>query len=71
MTGWDGFAKYVGVQGIIAILLILVIAALLLTARPVPPEVYGFAGVALGFYFAKNGYAITKSGIVQYPPVEK
>jgi len=62
MTGWDAFAKYVGVQGLLAILLTLAIIGLLIAARPVPGEVYGLVGVAWGFYFAKNGVNIAGIG---------
>jgi len=62
MTGWDAFAKYVGVQGLLALIMTGAIIGLLIAARPVPGEVYGLVGVAWGFYFAKNGVNIAGIG---------
>ena len=62
MTGWDAFAKYVGVQGIMALSMTGGIIYALVVGLQVPGEVYGLAGVAWGFYFAKNGVSIASIG---------
>jgi hypothetical protein len=62
MTGWDAFAKYVGIQGLLALIFTLAIIYLLIAQLPVPGEVYGLVGVAWGFYFAKNGVSIAAIG---------
>lgn len=60
MAGWEGFNKYVGVQGVLALLMTFTMIALLFLQYPVPDVVVGLLGTAWGFYFAKNG-----TGIVQ------
>lgn len=62
MTGWDAFAKYVGVQGILALLTTAAVIYALIAQQTVPGEVYGLVGVAWGFYFAKNGVNIAGIG---------
>ena len=62
MTGWDAFAKYVGVQGLLALLTTIAVLVFLGMGRVIPGELYGLVGVAWGFYFAKNGYAISGIG---------
>ena len=62
MTGWDAFAKYIGVQGIMALAMTGGIIYALVVQQPIPGEVYGLAGVAWGFYFAKNGVSIARIG---------
>lgn len=55
MGFWDGFGKYLGVQGVLAFLLVggyIYMAIALVT----PPQSYDLAmGAVCGFYFAKNG----------------
>lgn len=58
MTGWDGFAKYVGVQGLLALLLGGVIGYLAVVRVPIPQELIGVFGIVVGFYFGKNGRMI-------------
>ena len=55
---WEGFQKYVGVQGVLALLLTLAMVGLLFLNREIPTEVWGLLGVSWGFYFAKNGNKI-------------
>lgn len=66
MTGWDGFAKYVGVQGVLALMITSIIGYLVCVGTEVPPELWALGGTAVGFYLAKNGYAITPKGIKHY-----
>ena len=70
MTGWDGFAKYIGVQGILAIILTIALVTILIMGIPVTTELLALVTLTYGFYFAKNGYQIVKSGIVQLPKSE-
>jgi len=65
MTGWDGFAKYVGVQGILALMFGGAIVYLMVTSQPISEPVIGVFGLIVGFYFGKNGreiVATVKSG---------
>jgi uncharacterized membrane protein len=54
----EKFSKYIGVQGIIALLLIVgyIITACLMI--DLPQEYTYFTALVLGFYFAKNGVGI-------------
>jgi hypothetical protein len=60
MTGWDGFAKYVGVQGVLALMMGGAIVYLMVTGRPIGQEVTGIFGIIVGFYFGKNGRMIVQ-----------
>jgi len=55
MDGWDKFGKYVGIEGLLAILLTSAVVALLFIERAIPGEIYGLLGIAWGAYFRKNG----------------
>jgi hypothetical protein len=61
MTGWDGFAKYMGVQGVLVVLLTLAVIGMLIAGLAVPGEVYGLIGIAWGFYFGKNGRSLVET----------
>ena len=63
MTGWDAFAKYVGIQGIMALLTTATIIGMSLWSITIAPELWSLQGIAWGFYFAKNGYAIAQIGV--------
>lgn len=58
MTGWDGFAKYIGIQGVLAVILLCGLVYLVVTGNTVPDAYYGIMGAVIGFYFAKNGVGI-------------
>ena len=62
MSGWDAFAKYVGIQGVMALATTATVIVMALVGRLVPPELWSLQGIAWGFYFAKNGYAIANIG---------
>jgi hypothetical protein len=55
---WENFAKYVGVQGIMGVLLLLSIIGLLFAKIEVPQFLYNMLTLVIGFYFAKNGVGI-------------
>ncbi len=54
-NGWVRFHKYVGVQGVMALLLTLTLIYMLVTQIPTPDVLVGLLGTSWGFYFAKNG----------------
>lgn len=58
MTFWEGFSKYCGIQGLIAI--ILVGGYIVFTACRIPIDnLYtNVMTLVIGFYFAKNGVGI-------------
>ena len=58
---WEEFNLYVGVQGILALMVTIAIIVMVTTGRPVPGELWGITGVAWGFYFGKNGKMIISS----------
>jgi len=65
MTGWEAFAKYVGVQGILALMFGGAIVYLMVAGLTVSEPVIGVFGLIVGFYFGKNGreiVAAVKSG---------
>ncbi|MDD3427583.1 MAG: hypothetical protein PHR42_01435 [Caldisericia bacterium] len=66
MSGWDAFAKYVGVQGILALVSTGAMIYMNIANIIVPEPVYSLVGLAWGFYFAKNGYAIANIGKVEH-----
>lgn len=57
MTGWDGFAKYVGVQGILAIMFAAAIIYMMIAQIPIAEAVFGVFGIMVGFFFGSNGRA--------------
>jgi hypothetical protein len=58
MNGWDKFDKYVGVQGVLAMILTVAIVAWTSFRVEVPQEIWGLLGMAWGAYFVKNGSMI-------------
>ncbi len=62
MTGWDAFAKYVGIQGVMALATTATIIVMTVIGKSIAPELWSLQGIAWGFYFAKNGYAIANLG---------
>lgn len=54
-NGWANFNKYIGVQGILAIMLTATIIYLAVAQLPIPEVIGILGGAACGFYFAKNG----------------
>ena len=55
MDGWEKFGKYVGVEGVLSIILTGAVTAALFLQFAVPGEIYGLLGIAWGAYFRKNG----------------
>ncbi len=57
MTFWEGFAYYVGVQGVLAIMLGGAMVYLLVVGKPLPAELIASFSAVLGYYFGANGKA--------------
>lgn len=70
MTGWDGFAKYVGVQGLLALMMGGAIVYLMIVAKPITTEVWAAFTFILGFYFGKNGRMIVETAKAKGTPAE-
>lgn len=51
----EGFNKYVGVQGILAILVTAALLMFIGIQIPIPTQIWTLLGLSWGFYFAKNG----------------
>jgi len=54
-NGWEKFHKYVGVQGILALVLTFSLIAWISVGIVIPDLVHILLGASWGFYFAKNG----------------
>ncbi len=54
----EKWAKYVGVSGTLAIVFTVAMVIWVSLKVTVPPEVYGFEGAAIGYYFGTNGHII-------------
>ncbi len=52
---WDKANKYVGVQGVLALLVTIALLAMIFLAVAVPAQLWTLLGLSWGFYFAKNG----------------
>jgi hypothetical protein len=64
MNGWEAFDKFIGVQGVLALLMTGAVIVFLGMNRTVPPEAWSLLGVAWGFYFAKNGSKIMSDHVI-------
>lgn len=58
---WDDFNTFVGVQGILALIVTLATVIMVVMGKPVPGEMWGVLGVGWGFYFGKNGKMIVSN----------
>lgn len=54
----EQWAKYIGVSGTMALILIVSMVIWVSLAIPVPDLVYGFVGTAVGYYMGTNGHVI-------------
>lgn len=58
MSNWEAFNKYIGVQGILAVVLLCGFVAAIF-ARITLPDLYdNLMTFVIGFYFAKNGVGV-------------
>jgi len=49
------FAKYVGIQGVLALLITIAMIVMIFMLLVVPKELWVLLGLSWGFYFGKNG----------------
>lgn len=61
MNGWANFSKYIGVQGVLALLITLAVIIWGFFNIPIPEQIWTLLGASWGFYFAKNGNQIVTS----------
>jgi len=62
MTGfWDDFAKYVGVSGVIALMLVGAYVASVFVPAQLPPGFEQVMLLVVGYYFGKNGHNIVNA----------
>jgi len=55
MSFWEGFSKYVGVSGIIALMLVSAYVASIFVPAQLPPGFEQVMLIVIGYYFGKNG----------------
>lgn len=55
MTFWEGFSKYVGVSGVIALMLVGAYVAAIFVPATLPPGYEQVMLLIVGYYFGKNG----------------
>ena len=53
-----GFNKYVGVQGILALLVTVALLVFVAIQIAIPEQIWTLLGLSWGFYFARNGKQI-------------
>lgn len=62
MSGfWEGFAKYVGVSGVIALMLVGAYVASVFVPAQLPPGFEQVMLLVVGYYFGKNGTNIVNA----------
>lgn len=54
-NGWDRFHKYVGIQGVIALIMVLVYIAVIFAKVELPEGYTELMTFIFGTYFTKNG----------------
>ena len=55
IMSWEGFSKYVGIQGVLALLLVVGYIAAIFVPVELPESYANVMTFVVGFYFAKNG----------------
>ena len=58
MNFWEGFNKYIGIQGLIALIMLVAYAAAPYSQVTLPEGFTELMSLVFGFYFAKNGVGI-------------
>jgi hypothetical protein len=58
---WEGFAKYVGVSGVIALMLVGAYVASVFVPAQLPPGFEQVMLLVVGYYFGKNGHNIVNA----------
>jgi len=57
MGFWEGFSKYLGIQGVIAILLVVAYILAIFLTVDLPAGFEAIMLIVIGFFFGKNGSA--------------
>ncbi len=57
----DWFGKYIGIQGVIALLLVIVYVVAALAVIALPTGYTELLSLTIGFYFAKNGVGVIRA----------
>lgn len=55
MSFWEGFSKYVGVSGVIALMLVFAYVTSVFVPASLPPGFEQIMLLVVGYYFGKNG----------------
>jgi len=55
MSFWEGFSKYVGISGVIALMLAGAYVAAIFVPATLPPGFEQVMLLIIGYYFGKNG----------------
>jgi len=58
MSFWEGFNKFIGIQGVIGLILLVGYVAAPYTTTVLPEGYTELMSLVFGFYFAKNGVGI-------------
>ena len=61
MSFWEGFNKFIGIQGVIALILLLGYVAAPYTNTALPEGYTELMSLVFGFYFAKNGVSVIQA----------
>lgn len=51
----ENFAKYIGIQGVLALLITVAVIVMVFMQMEVPKELWTPLGISWGFYYARNG----------------
>jgi len=61
MNGWESFNKYVGIQGLIALIMVTAYIAVIFVERTLPEGYTELMTFIFGTYFTKNGANIVQA----------
>lgn len=61
MSFWEGFNKFIGIQGVIALILLCGYVAAPYTSTLLPEGYTELMSLVFGFYFAKNGVSVIQA----------
>ena len=66
-ANWEGFNKYVGIQGLMGMILLLGFVYASLTSIQLPDLYTNVMTLVIGYFFAKNGVGILSSvkGVIE------
>jgi len=61
MSFWDGFGKYCGIQGLLALIMVIGYLVTIFIGIELPESYPNLMSFVIGFYFAKNGVNIVSA----------